>query len=452
MDTVDETMLASTVDLSDARVLLVGHDSREAATLEGLLGIGGVGHIGRITDPSRIEAPDASGRVDLLILDGRPGTPSVLEWARLVPDRLDLDRPFVMLTAPHMAYSALQLDQSAFPMDRFLGKLTVPVSARRLWDFVAVATGLMPKEKLAVASGAVQTFFPPDARTARDNNAMVLVAEDNPTNQVVIARVLGRLGIAHEIAEDGKVALSMLAEQQYDLLLSDFHMPEMDGFELTKQIREREDGGTTRLPIVALTADVLPETARQCEEVGMDGYLRKPIEIDRLETVLRDHVPRAFEIRALAGSVMTPSVEAPCSTPRTRISRNPLDLLKGVDPDIFDPHALDDAFGSFDDDATSFVLGFLENTKDEIGGINDAFDRADFKDARGRAHAMKGASMSAGFNRLGRLMSDIQDSLDADDIRTAEIYREELGETYSEASDALIGLTRTALPGTPSSR
>ena len=442
MKSPDGALIKAPFDLADARVVLAGHDPREAAALVRLLQLGGAHHIIVINDRDEIAAPDETGEVDLLILDGRPGTPSVMEWARLVPEQLNLDQPFVMLTAPHMAYSALQLDQNAFPLDRFLGRLTVPVSTRRLWEFVAVATGKQTRESLTVASGAVQTFYPPDAETARRHNAMVLVAEDNPTNQVVIARVLSRLGVAHEMAVNGVVALAMLEDQKYDLLLSDFHMPEMDGLQLTKSIRERERDGSNRLPIIALTADVLPETARLCEAAGMDGYLRKPIEIDRLEGVLRDHIPAIFQLRALAGTVVpnrlgsADTVDTDRSKPETSFT-TPLEILAGVDSDIFDPTALNDAFGEFNDDAIEFVLGFLGSLEQEVKTINDAFKRRDVKSARDRTHAMKGASLSSGFQRLGRLLSDIQDSLDAGDIETAEIFLEGLDETYTEASNAL---------------
>ncbi|MBL6597588.1 MAG: response regulator [Alphaproteobacteria bacterium] len=446
MDSPDDVMVAPSRDLSQARVLLAGHDPREAETLMRLLRMGGVHHLAAINDADKISWPDEARRVDILILDGRPGAPSALEWARLIPEQLHLDRPYVMLTAPHMAYSALQLDQAAFPLDRFLGRLTVPVNARRLWDFVAVALGVQDKSTLVEASGAVQTYYPPDAETARAHNAMVLVAEDNPTNQVVIARVLSRLGVAHEMAVNGKVALEMLEENQYDLLLSDFHMPEMDGFQLTKRIRELEADGRSRLPIVALTADVLPETARQCEEVGMDGYLRKPIELDRLEAVLHDHIPAIYEIRTLAG---TSSSEPPRSAEIVELPTRatqpvaPRGLLDGVDPDVFDPTALNDGFGEFNDDAVTFVLGFMGSLGEEVATINQAFERRDLKAARDHVHAMKGASLSSGFQRLGRLMADIQDSLDSDDIETAEIYREGLDESYGEVVAALSPLRRS---------
>ena len=178
----------------------------------------------------------------------------------------------------------------------------------------------------------------------------------------------------------------------------------------------------------------------------MDGYLRKPIELDRLEAVLNDHIPAIYEIRTLAGtSNAEPRRSAEIVELPTRATQPvaPRGLLDGVDPDVFEPTALNDAFGEFNDDAVTFVLDFMGSLGEEVATINQAFERRDLKAARDHVHAMKGASLSSGFQRLGRLMADIQDSLDSDDIETAEIYREGLDESYGEVVAALSPLRRS---------
>jgi HPt (histidine-containing phosphotransfer) domain-containing protein len=108
-----------------------------------------------------------------------------------------------------------------------------------------------------------------------------------------------------------------------------------------------------------------------------------------------------------------------------------------VDPDIFDPSRLNDAFGGFDEDAAGFVPGFLDTVQPEIDAINEAFDGKNYEQARHRFHAMKGASSSTGALRLGRLMGDIQDALDDEDPETADVYRDGLAETLDELMSAL---------------
>ena len=99
-------------------------------------------------------------------------------------------------------------------------------------------------------------------------------------------RQLNRLGLAAEVAENGTEALGLWRDNPYALVLTDVHMPEMDGFELTAEIRkaERDRGG--RAPIVAVTANVLEGEADKCLAAGMDDYLGKPVELDDLRRTL----------------------------------------------------------------------------------------------------------------------------------------------------------------------
>ncbi|MCP3957303.1 MAG: ammonium transporter [bacterium] len=114
-----------------------------------------------------------------------------------------------------------------------------------------------------------------------------LVVEDNRINQVVAQGMLERWQIVSEIASSGTEALAALEEQAFDLVLLDMNMPDMDGFEVTAAIREadRESGG--HIPVIAMTANVLPGDRERCLEAGMDGYVAKPIEKAVLARAMR---------------------------------------------------------------------------------------------------------------------------------------------------------------------
>jgi len=116
----------------------------------------------------------------------------------------------------------------------------------------------------------------------------VLLAEDNAINVKVARGLLGRLGIAPEVAANGREAVELSAATAYDLILMDVQMPEMDGYEATRQIRAREgamaDG--RRVPIVALTAHALQSDRERCEAAGMDDYLPKPVRAEALRRIL----------------------------------------------------------------------------------------------------------------------------------------------------------------------
>lgn len=128
------------------------------------------------------------------------------------------------------------------------------------------------------------------------SNVLILVAEDHPVNQAVIARQLDALGYPNVVVSNGREALAALEKSHFDLLLADCHMPDVDGFELTRLIRKHE-GGHRRLPIVALSASALPEQVRQCMAAGMDGFLAKPVTLrdlgDKIVSFLGDTTPES---------------------------------------------------------------------------------------------------------------------------------------------------------------
>jgi PAS domain S-box-containing protein len=111
----------------------------------------------------------------------------------------------------------------------------------------------------------------------------LLVAEDNRTNQLVIRKILQRMGHRADLAENGLCALEQLASSHYDAVLMDCEMPECDGYTATHRIRSGEVPGQARIPIIALTAHALPEVRTQCLLVGMNEYVTKPVRIDDLQ-------------------------------------------------------------------------------------------------------------------------------------------------------------------------
>jgi signal transduction histidine kinase/ActR/RegA family two-component response regulator len=120
-------------------------------------------------------------------------------------------------------------------------------------------------------------------RPAGGNGAIrVLVAEDNPVNQQLAARVLEREGFQVEIAADGSEALERLAASPFDLILMDVQMPRMDGLEATIAIRRSERASGERIPIIAMTAHAMKGDRERCLQAGMDDYIAKPITIEAL--------------------------------------------------------------------------------------------------------------------------------------------------------------------------
>ncbi|CAM2007421.1 response regulator [Acanthopleuribacter pedis] len=118
----------------------------------------------------------------------------------------------------------------------------------------------------------------------------VLVVEDNTVNQKVISRILTKAGFHVSIAENGEVALSMLADQGFDLVLMDCQMPIMDGYEATEKIREMFRESSIRVPIIALTASAMAGDRERCLRAGMDDYLTKPVKQEALFKMINEWI------------------------------------------------------------------------------------------------------------------------------------------------------------------
>ncbi|TPV93463.1 MAG: response regulator [Myxococcales bacterium FL481] len=127
-------------------------------------------------------------------------------------------------------------------------------------------------------------------RRAPARGCRILVAEDHPVNQRIVKRLLEKMGHDVVVSEDGAAAVERVLVGDIDLVLMDCHMPHMDGFEATEAIREAE--GTQRhTPILALTASVLAEDRERAAQVGMDGFLAKPIDVDAIGRAIEQWAP-----------------------------------------------------------------------------------------------------------------------------------------------------------------
>lgn len=120
----------------------------------------------------------------------------------------------------------------------------------------------------------------------------ILIVEDHPTNQALMGWRMQQLGLPHVLAENGEQALALLARTRFDLVLTDCRMPVMDGYAMTRRIREQErDRGGARLPVIALTASAMEDDLQRCREAGMDDLLAKPVALGALRQALLQWLP-----------------------------------------------------------------------------------------------------------------------------------------------------------------
>ena len=124
--------------------------------------------------------------------------------------------------------------------------------------------------------------------------ALVLVVEDSPVNRLVAVHVLERCGFRSHVVNDGREALQALSSQRYDAVLMDCQMPDIDGYEATKELRRRENGGR-HTPVIAMTAHAMTGDRERCIEAGMDDYVTKPVRMQTLNDVLRRWIGESQE-------------------------------------------------------------------------------------------------------------------------------------------------------------
>lgn len=154
-------------------------------------------------------------------------------------------------------------------------------------ELVAQIRGLLlerEQERVQAAFPVVPTISAPACRA--------LVVDDNPINVLVLTRLLTKLGVVPTPANSGHKALALLEEREFDVILLDCQMPILDGYEVARIVRQNEVGTGQRVPIIACTASVLPETRIDCMTAGMDDVIEKPVRIEVLAQFLRAHLPQ----------------------------------------------------------------------------------------------------------------------------------------------------------------
>jgi CheY-like chemotaxis protein len=214
------------------------------------------------------------GEVDAVLVDaGAPGDDDLPAWPHA-------DLRSIVLVTPSARGKLDQLRAKGFS-----AYLIKPVRQASLADRIrACDVTDMP------AADSARPVSAPSVPTARP--IRILLAEDNPVNAMVTREMLIRRGHAVHEVTSGEDAIAAMADGGFDLVLTDIHMPGLDGIEATKRIRRNEFmARRPRTPIIALTADVL-ETGRQaCQDVGMDGFLTKPIDPAELDAMIAKLFP-----------------------------------------------------------------------------------------------------------------------------------------------------------------
>ncbi len=271
-----------------------------------------------------------------------------------------------------------------------------PIRRDQLQHAVAVAVGRASPEIEAdvdVEALPADKVLTPEEALSRGE--LILLAEDNLTNQDVIRRQLAALGYTCDIADDGELALAAWRSKPYALLLTDCHMPNMDGFELTAAIRADEADGHERACIIAITASALESEAERCFAAGMDDFLSKPVAMPALKAALAKWMPAGGD-----GAVAV--VEPVPATP-------------GDEDAVVDPAFLRDSFGD-DAELIAEILGdYVAPALGIVGEIDAAYGEHSAAGIGAAAHKLKSASRAVGADSLADLCERLEAAGKAED-------------------------------------
>ena len=392
-----------------------------------------------------IELLKQNARVNLIIMDWIMPEMDGIETAKYIRKTLNVSTPMILLTA-FGKENELELEQSLF--DHCLMK---PINSSTLFDAI---TGIFGYVSKASHNNHKDEDIYIEKMKSELSNKRVLLVEDNMTNQEIASAMLSEANIQVTIANNGREAVEIITKEEFDIVLMDIQMPEMDGYEATQIIRNNPR--LSSIPIIAMTAHAFKSDEEKCLQVGMNGYVSKPVsQIELFETMTRflnkkDNHPLNTPINGSASSAIsfdsfeqttdsseqasdsseqasdkpvqsTDNFEQPTNTAidatedshsmQTKSiirseskaeSNNPL-ILPGIN--------LEESMAKLRlkmDKIIIILKGFIRNNKHTLEQIQNAYESKDWKTLSQIAHTLKGSCGYIQANRLANAAKEVE--------------------------------------------
>ncbi len=238
----------------------------------------------------------------------------------------------------------------------------------------------------------------------------ILVVDDHPINRDLLSSQLKILGLRSETAADGREALTKWRSGMYVIVISDCHMPEMDGYDLAREIRRLEAAESLgHTPVIAWSANALPEERARCREAGMDELLVKPARLEQLRAVLENFLPSAMDNSMRLQTGQQAAVQS-LSPPRTL----DLEILRQVIPD--------------ESGQASVLRDFQSHIRADLVILLDALKSGELPQVESTAHRMKGASRMVGAVRMATACAVLEQAARDKDLTALDRTSAELAE------------------------
>jgi CheY-like chemotaxis protein/HPt (histidine-containing phosphotransfer) domain-containing protein len=324
------------------------------------------------------EAVNADSALEQLRAAARAGDPFRIAMLDMRMPEVDGETLGCMIKAdPRLAPTVLVMLSSAGQrndaerariagFDQYLIK---PVRSSRLLECLQAA--LSPKPQAHPGRQPVRCS---QGMTKKGQKVRILIADDNTTNQLVAQAMINRIGYCGDAVANGLEAVRALIQIPYDIVLMDVQMPEMDGLEATRRIRDPKTGvQNSQVPIIAMTARAMKGDHDKCLAAGMDDYLAKPVQYDQLVSVLQHWLERAAAppVGEIKGSAALPS-----------------------EPEVFDRAACLDRLGGNEELLRRIITVFLGDAQQQINKLAEALASVDLAQVGRLAHKISGAAGS----------------------------------------------------------
>jgi PAS domain S-box-containing protein len=354
------------------------------------------------------EAAGRGASYDIAIIDlGQPGM-DALELARAIKTRADIAKVRLVLLTRRQADIKIARDAG---IDACIAK---PVRQTVLYECLVNVMAGQPQEPAAAPA-----VTGPASTAAAGTRGNILVVEDNLINQQVALGILQIQGYSVTVVNNGREALDAYAQGAFDLVLMDCHMPEMDGFEATREIRARERSTGKHVPIVALTANAMAQDREACLSAGMDDHLSKPFSMLTLQDMLDRWMPQVTSRHAQSAAPRAPSNGAQA------LDRQVLEQLGKVltngKPELL---------------ARVINLYLVESPK-LVKKLKQAAGAGNAPEMANSAHSLKSSSANVGAKALSRYCEDLEASARRADIEEARGIMAKLETEHSSVQTTL---------------
>lgn len=389
-------------DINSQRVLIVDDNETNRELMQQLFKIWGIPHT--LVDSAKA----ALAELALALRENTPYTLAVLDMHMPVVDGIELckqirQQPSLAETKLIMASSQVQRgDSLKMKAIGFQGYVTKPIQQSELFDVLLTVSGLKG------TSAKIITRY--NAKEYEHFKTRILVVEDNPTNQLVIEGLLRSLGISVDLVGNGEEAITALqAMSHYDLVFMDCQMPVLDGYEATSIIRSKAKRVINSLiPIIAMTANAMAGDKQKCLDSGMNDYLSKPIEPEKVISMIKKWAPTTVKSRSTSTEdkksiTQTTNPKAIIHNNRENVSSNVTDFLnENKDADPWDKTVLLKRLMGNEKLLNSLVVSFNYEMPDSMIQLHDKVmisdqDNTEYhKDIQSIAHAIAGVAGNLG--------------------------------------------------------